>query len=65
LAQALEAVPLALLIVGGILYTVGGLIYALKKPNPWPELFGYLEVFHLLVIAGSVLHYWLVLIYVL
>ncbi len=57
--------PLALLLLGGVLYTVGGVVYAVGKPNPCPRMFGYHEVFHLLVIAGSVLHYSLVAVYVL
>lgn len=57
------AVPLLLLVLGGVLYTLGGLTYALRRPNPFPRVFGYHEVFHLLVIAGSVLHYSLVAIY--
>ncbi len=57
--------PLALLVLGGVLYTVGGVVYAIGKPNPYPRMFGYHEVFHVLVIAGSVLHYSLVAIYVL
>ena len=57
--------PLALLLLGGLLYTLGGVIYAVRKPNPFPRVFGYHEVFHLLVIAGSVLHYSLVAIYIL
>ena len=65
LAAWFTAVPLALLVVGGALYTLGGVLYAVRKPDPWPRVFGYLEVFHLLVIAGSVLHYSLVAIYVL
>jgi hemolysin III len=65
LAARLSASPLALLVLGGVLYTLGGVVYAVRKPNPWPRVFGYLEVFHLLVIAGSALHYSLVAIYVL
>ncbi len=55
--------PLALLVLGGVLYSLGGVIYALRRPNPFPRVFGYHEVFHLLVIAGSVLHFSLVAIY--
>ncbi len=55
--------PIGLLIFGGVLYTIGGVIYAARRPNPWPRVFGYHEVFHLLVIAGSALHYTLVAIY--
>ena len=57
--------PLAMLALGGALYTLGGLVYALKRPNPWPRVFGYHEVFHLLVIAGSAVHYSLIAIYIL
>jgi hemolysin III len=65
LATRLSASPLALLVLGRVLYTLGGVVYAVRKPDPWPRVFGYLEVFHLLVVAGSALHYSLVAIYVL
>jgi hemolysin III len=42
-----------LLLGGGIFYTVGAVIYALQRPDPYPQVFGYHEVFHLFVIAGS------------
>ncbi len=56
---------LALLLLGGLLYTLGGVVYAAGKPNPYPRWFGYHEVVHVLVIAGSVLHYSLEAIYLL
>jgi len=65
LAARLAAAPMALLVLGGALYTIAGLIYAVGKPNPFPRVFGHLEVFHLFVIAGSVLHYVTIAIYVL
>lgn len=46
-----------LLVVGGGLYTLGGLVYGLKKPDPFPSWFGFHEVFHLLTIAAFVCHY--------
>ncbi len=46
-----------LILVGGALYTLGAVIYALHRPNPWPKWFGYHEIFHLFVIAGATLHY--------
>ena len=46
-----------LIAVGGACYTLGALLYALHKPNPWPKWFGYHEIFHLLVVAGATLHY--------
>ena len=42
---------------GGLLYTIGALIYAFKRPNPFPAIFGYHEIFHLLVVAAAALHY--------
>ncbi|MBA2504476.1 MAG: hemolysin III family protein [Thermoleophilaceae bacterium] len=48
---------LALLLVGGLLYTFGGITYARHKPDPWPKTFGYHEVFHALVIGAAALHY--------
>ena len=46
-----------LLFVGGGLYTLGALIYATHRPDPWPRWFGYHEVFHLLVVAAVAVHY--------
>jgi len=43
-----------LLMVGGGLYTLGALIYAMKWPNPFPSTLGFHEIFHLLVIAAAV-----------
>lgn len=63
LAQWLAFTPLAALVAGGILYTVGGVIYALRRPDPFPRVFGYHEVFHLLVVGASALHYSIVVIY--
>ena len=57
LVGALGAAPLALLAAGGILYTAGAVVYARKRPNPWPQTFGFHEVFHALVIAAAVAHY--------
>jgi hemolysin III len=45
---------LAMLALGGILYTIGAIIYARKKPDPFPKVLGFHEVFHLFVIAGGV-----------
>lgn len=53
LLNVLPPAAMALLIFGGVLHTVGALIYALKKPNPFPRVLGFHEIFHLFVIAGS------------
>jgi hemolysin III len=42
-----------LVIVGGVLYTLGAIGYAARRPNPWPSAFGFHEIFHLLVIAAA------------
>jgi hemolysin III len=46
-----------LIAVGGLLYTLGGVVYGLKKPDPWPSWFGFHEVFHTLTILAFVSHY--------
>ncbi|WP_435867619.1 PAQR family membrane homeostasis protein TrhA [Streptomyces xanthophaeus] len=48
---------LVLVIVGGLLYSVGGVIYGMKRPNPSPRFFGFHEVFHSLTLAAFVAHY--------
>lgn len=47
---------LTLLVAGGISYTIGALVYAFKKPNPFPPFLGFHEVFHVFVNAGAILH---------
>jgi hemolysin III len=46
----------ALVLAGGCAYTAGAVVYALKRPDPWPAVFGYHEVFHLFTIIGAGLH---------
>jgi hemolysin III len=48
---------LAMIVLGGGLYSVGGLVYGLKWPNPVPRWFGFHEVFHSLTIAAFIAHY--------
>ncbi len=57
LSQNLEPVQLRLIVWGGILYTVGAVAYALKKPNLKPAIFGYHEFFHVLTIIAAGLHF--------
>ena len=45
------------LAAGGLLYTIGAVVYASGRPNPWPKVFGYHEVFHALVLAAAALHF--------
>jgi hemolysin III len=57
LATAIGADGLALLALGGLLYTLGAIVYAAKRPDPVPSVFGYHEVFHALVIVAAALQY--------
>jgi hemolysin III len=53
----LGAVTFSLLIVGGLLYSIGALVYSRQRPNPVPGVFGYHEVFHALVLAAGLAFY--------
>lgn len=60
LAQALERLPIApLILLGGgtVLYFTGAVVYALRRPNPWPRVFGFHELFHALVVAAATTHF--------
>lgn len=46
-----------LIAVGGIVYTLGGIVYALKRPDPFPGVFGFHEVFHLCTLVAALCHY--------
>jgi len=46
---------LALMLGGGVAYTAGALVYARKRPDPWPRVFGFHEVFHACTLVGSAL----------
>jgi hemolysin III len=48
---------IGLLAAGGIAYSLGAAVYALRRPDPFPRVFGYHEVFHALVVAAAVLHF--------
>jgi hemolysin III len=64
LLRAVPAQGMAWVLAGGLTYTAGALVYGLKRPNPLPGVFGFHEVWHLFVIAGSACHFWAVLRYV-
>ena len=53
----LELRWIILLAIGGMLYTLGAFIVGLRKPDPWPDIFGYHEIWHLMVVAAASLHY--------
>jgi len=56
---------LVLVLAGGLLYTLGALVYAFKRPNPAPQVFGYHELFHVLTIAAAACQYAAIAFYVL
>jgi hemolysin III len=65
MASAIGAVAITMVAAGGVLYTVGAVVYAARWPNPAPAVFGYHEIFHVLVIGAAALHYGVVAFYVL
>ena len=53
-----------LIAAGGVVYSLGAVVYGLKRPNPWPATFGFHEIFHSCTILAAICHYlaiWLVL----
>jgi hemolysin III len=54
---ALSGAELALLAIGGACYSVGAGVYATHRPNPWPAVFGFHEVFHSLVVIAALCHW--------
>lgn len=55
---------LVLLLTGGLLYTVGAVFYATRRPDPWPATFGYHEFFHAATVLAAICHHvaiWLIL----
>jgi hemolysin III len=57
LISTLELTPILLFGLGGVLYSAGAVIYAMRRPNPWPSTFGFHEIFHALVVAAAVIHF--------
>jgi hemolysin III len=54
---AVSVAMMVLVIVGGLLYTAGAIVYALKKPNPWPGTFGFHEIFHACTVLAFMCHW--------
>lgn len=55
----------ALMAAGGLVYSAGFVVFVIEKPNPWPGVFGFHELWHLMVVVAAVLHYLLMYLYVL
>jgi hemolysin III len=62
---ALPVGALLLMGAGGLVYSVGFVIFVVERPNPWPGVFGFHEIWHLMVVVGALLHYLLMYRYVL
>jgi hemolysin III len=54
---ALDPVAFGFLVAGGIVLTIGAVVYLVRRPDPWPEVFGYHEVFHMIVNLGIACHF--------
>ena len=52
-----NVVMMILVIVGGLLYTGGAIVYAMKRPNPWPGRFGFHEIFHVCTVLAFLCHW--------
>ena len=65
LYDALGITGFTMVLLGGLLYTAGAVVYALRRPDPVPAVFGYHEVFHVLVIVAAALQYAVVAFFVL
>jgi hemolysin III len=55
--HGLPRLALVLVVAGGITYTLGAVVYAIKRPDPKPGVFGFHEIWHLFVLGGSALHF--------
>ena len=54
---SLNSLDINLLIIGGVSYSIGAFIYMFQWPNPFPRVFGYHEIFHILVVVGTGFHF--------
>lgn len=64
-ASRLAFAPLLLLGLGGAIYIVGAVVYALRRPDPWPRTFGFHEIFHSLVVVAAACHFVAMLVWIL
>ena len=62
---SVPAGALVLMAAGGAVYSAGFVIYVIERPNPRPGVFGFHELWHVLVIVAALLHYLLIYLYVL
>jgi hemolysin III len=55
--HAVPSAAFALVVAGGVTYTLGAVVYALRRPDPFPRTFGFHEIWHLFVLGGSAFHF--------
>jgi hemolysin III len=65
LLRHMSSVSLGLVLLGGLMYTGGAIVFLRKRPDPRPATFGYHEIWHSFVVAGSACHYIAVLLLIL
>ena len=65
LLRAFPPAGLLLMLAGGVAYTVGAVVYARRRPDPWPRWLGFHGLWHVFVLLGAGLHFWFVAGYVL
>lgn len=61
LVRGMEPAELILLVSGGLLYTAGAIVFAARRPDPRPEVFGYHEIWHTFMVAAASCHYAMIL----
>lgn len=64
LSNTLPRVAFVLTVAGGVFYSAGAVIFLMRRPNPFPRVFGYHEIFHTLVVAATAMFYFVVVVYV-
>jgi hemolysin III len=64
LVNSLPTEALIWLLIGGLFYTIGAVIYAVKKPDPFPGVLGFHEIFHVFVLLGTFSHFWMMYKYI-
>lgn len=57
LVDGIGWVAAGLFLLGGVLYSAGAAIYARQRPDPWPTVFGFHEIFHALVVGAAIVHF--------
>jgi len=61
LVREMTTAELVLLLAGGLLYTIGAIVFATRRPDPSPMTFGYHEVWHSFMVAAAACHYAMIL----